>query len=213
MHLPVMILSSGYSILHSMDSQLAYHHHHLPSLIVITKKKILARIEKTNEQFLPILGGILGGQMLTTAGDEFGKTSYRFSDVLEVTRQNLVTASFASSRVAKLRNPKQLNCGLKDYEHAWAQHPLLVNLEITYRKPFWTGCVPTSLLPEVMKVKVMLLMMKIRSGLSCLLAEEEGKTLDQEISLMKAVLLRRLDLTNDMFNSRELGQKTNCYQP
>merc|ERR1712083_992221 len=100
--------------------------------------------------------------------------------LLTVTGQSLVTGSFSASRVAKIMNPGQVGCGIKDYNHVWSFYPQLGDMETTYRGQISSSCakeLPVKILPDVLKVKVFKLMGEIRNSLVCLLVEEEGKEL------------------------------------
>ena len=165
-----------------------------------------------------ILAGIGGGRVLTTAGSQSAKTSHTYIDVFTVAGQSLVTGSFAASRVAKLKNPKQINCGVKEYNHAWRNFPQLINMEITYRpiiqercgSPYNHHVLDPSLLPDVAKARMIRLMGELRTGLACLLIDKEGKQLDRELRLMKKTMGRRLELTEEIMEALAENKKNMC---
>ena len=213
-------LTSLLGIQDSVDSQLAYHLHHLPLTISETRSTIFARIRKDNHVYLTMLAGIGGGRVLNTFAAQSGASSYSFSDVLTVTGQSLGTGAFSSFRVAKLVNPRQVNCGVKEYNHAWSQFPQLANMEKTYKplqslgcnSPFAHQVLAPSLLPDVAKGRVIRLMAELRKSVACLLVEKEGKKLDRELNLLKNTMIRRLQVTERIMETSNEKNKYECKQ-
>ena len=205
-------ISSSFSrlldIQESLDSQLAYHLHHLPLTIDKTRKRIISRIKKVNHMYLTMLSGIGGARVINTAASQSAKAAHTYVDLLTVTGQSLVTGSFSASRVAKIINPSQVGCGVKEYNHVWSYYPQLGDLETTYRCQISSSCtkeLPVRILPHVLKVKVVKLMGEIRNSLVCLLMEEEGKELHRELEIMTKTMIRRLDHTQEIIDALDIS--------
>ena len=114
-----------------LDSKIEEDIYNLPDKIVRAGEDILADIRDTNHDYGSIVLLIALGRVIRIAGAVQGVTSITLETILgSVLGPDLISASFAASRVNKLRRP-ELGCDVNSYVTVFRQYEVNIGLIMT----------------------------------------------------------------------------------
>ena len=115
-----------------LDSQIEGDVYNLPDKIVRAGEDILADIRDTNHDYGSIVLLIALGRVIRIAGAVQGVTSITLETILgSVLGPDLISASFAASRVNKLRRA-ELGCDVNSYVRVFRQYEVTVGIFMCY---------------------------------------------------------------------------------